>query len=327
MHLLSHWASPQEQTMELRHLKTFLAVARTLNFTRAAEQVHLAQSSVTEQIQALEADLGVALLDRSRRKLSLTEAGKRLHDYAGDLLSLAEEARASVTEAGGVTAGVLSVGALETLSVSRLPPLLAAFRKAHPATELQLKVAGSEALRSGVKSGTLDVCFAFGEPVPVPGVEYEVIGREPLVVIAPPRHRLAGRAAVTPGDLADEAFLVTEPGCVYRQMFDAAFPGRPEGAPHRPRLAGEFGSIAAIVRLVESGLGCAIVPALVAADAREPLTVLAWAGEAASVPVVMSWRARRSQPAVLREFLAASRASPGIVTTAGDRLRHAALSP
>ncbi|HKR41752.1 MAG TPA: LysR family transcriptional regulator substrate-binding protein, partial [Paraburkholderia sp.] len=141
------------------------------------------------------------------------------------------------------------------------------------------------------------------------------------------RHRLAGRAAVTPTDLADEAFLVTEPGCVYRQMFEAAFPIRPKGAPQRPRLAGEFGSLAAIVRLVESGLGCAIVPALVAADAREPLTVLAWAGEAASVPVVMSWRARRSQPAVLREFLAASRKSPGIVTSAGDRLRHAALSP
>ncbi|WP_322028400.1 LysR family transcriptional regulator [Paraburkholderia sp. J76] len=311
--------------MELRHLKTFLAVARTLNFTRAAEQVHLAQSSVTEQIQALEADLGAALLDRSRRKLALTEAGKRLQDYAGDLLSLAEEARASVAQAAGVTAGALSVGALETLCVSRLPPLLAAFRRAHPATELQLKVAGSAALRSGVKSGALDVGFMFGEPVAAAGVESEVVGREPLVVIAPPRHRLANRAAVTAADLANEAFLVTEPGCVYRQMFDAAFPASPRGVPPAPRLAGEFGSIAAIVRLVESGLGCALVPALVAADAREPLTVLAWAGDAASVPVVMSWRARRTQPVVLREFLAAARES-AIVTTDGDRLRHAALS-
>lgn len=313
--------------MELRHLKTFLAVARTLNFTRAAEQVHLAQSSVTEQIQALEADLDAALFDRSRRKLALTEAGKRLQDYAGDLLSLAEEARAGVAQAAGVTAGTLSVGALETLCVARLPPLLAAFRQAHPATELQLKVAGSATLRSGVKSGALDIGFTFGDPLPAAGVESEVIGREPLVVIAPPRHRLAGRAAVHAADLADEAFLVTEPGCVYRQMFEAAFPVSPHGAPRRPRLAGEFGSIAAIVRLVESGLGCAIVPALVAEDAHARLTVLAWAGDAADVPVAMSWRARRTQPAVLREFLAAARQSPGIVTTAGDRLRHAALSP
>ena len=77
--------------MQFRHLKTFMAVASTLNVTRAVKQVHLAQSSVTEQIQMLEADLGAALFDRSRRRLQLTEAGRRLLDYAGDLLALADD--------------------------------------------------------------------------------------------------------------------------------------------------------------------------------------------------------------------------------------------
>jgi DNA-binding transcriptional LysR family regulator len=78
--------------MELRHLKAFRAVASTLNITRAPEQVHLSQSSATEQIQALEADLGTALFDRSRRRLQLTEAGQRLLEYAGDLLAVADQA-------------------------------------------------------------------------------------------------------------------------------------------------------------------------------------------------------------------------------------------
>ena len=79
--------------MQLRHLRTFAAVASTLNITRAAEQVHLAQSSVTEQIQTLEADLGTALFDRARRGLQLTEAGRRLLEFAEPLLTLADDAR------------------------------------------------------------------------------------------------------------------------------------------------------------------------------------------------------------------------------------------
>lgn len=85
--------------MQLRHLKTFVAVASSLNITRAAERIHLAQSSVSEQIQALEADLDATLFDRTGRKLKLTEAGERLLDHAHELLARADEARAAVTAA------------------------------------------------------------------------------------------------------------------------------------------------------------------------------------------------------------------------------------
>jgi DNA-binding transcriptional LysR family regulator len=313
--------------MELRQLKTFVAVASTLNFTRAADQVHLAQSSVTEQIQALETDLGTALFDRSRRKLHLTEAGRRLFDYARDVLALVDEARASVADAAGLHTGALTIGALETLSISRLPPLIAAFGHAHPLVAIQLKVEGSGALRSALKNGAVDVCFRFGEPPTDDGVQSEVLGHEPLVVIAPPGHRLAGRDAARSADFAGEAFLVTEQGCVYRQMFETAFPA---DAPGRPRLAGEFGSIAAIRRLVETGLGCAIVPRVVALDAREDLVVLPWAGgggEGDHVPIVMSWRPRRVQPQVLHAFLNAARQDLRVVRSSGDHPRHEALSP
>src|SRR6266567_5102329 len=181
--------------MQLRHLKTFAAVASTLNITRAGEKVHLAQSSVTEHIQSLEADLGTPLFDRSRHRLRLTEAGRRLHEYAGGLLSLADEARSAVADAAGLAAGTLTVGGLETLCASRLPPLLAKFHREHPAIGLQLKAASTGEMRSGVKSGAMDVCFTFGEASSDPELQSEPVAREDLVIIAPLGHRLAGRTA------------------------------------------------------------------------------------------------------------------------------------
>ena len=111
---------------------------------------------MTKQIQALETDLGTKLFDRSRRKLTLTPAGLRLIDDAAELLKLA-----AVAEAGEAVSGRLVIGALETLCVSRLPKLLAELHRRFPMVELDLKTADSDALRSGVKSGVMDVAFVF----------------------------------------------------------------------------------------------------------------------------------------------------------------------
>lgn len=307
--------------MQLRHLKTFMAVASTLSITRAAEQVHLAQSSVTEQIQALEADLGTALFDRSRRRLQLTEAGQRLLEYAGDLLALADEARAAVADATNLSTGMLTIGALETLCANWLPPLLTSYQAGHPAVRLQVKAAGSGALRSGVRGGVMDVCFAFGAGPFEPDLQHETVAEEDLVVIAPPGHRLAGREMIQAEDLADEPFLVTETGCIYRQMFESAFPA---GRTIRPRIAGEFSSIAATRRMVESGLGCALVPRLVASEADGSLAASPWGGDVRSVPVSMIWRRQRVQPPVLRSFLEAARQGTAAIRPDDARPRHAA---
>jgi DNA-binding transcriptional LysR family regulator len=309
--------------MQLRHLKTFMAVASTLNVTRAAERVHLAQSSVTEQIQALEVELGAALFDRSRRKLQLTEAGRRLLGYAGDLLALADEARAVVADAAGLGTGVLTIGALETLCANWLPPLLAMYQAAHPTVLLQVRVGGSGELRSGVRSGVMDVCFAFGAGPFESDLQHEPVAEEGLVVIAPSGHRLAGRNVIQTEDLAGEPFLVTETGCVYRQMFENAFP---VGTAGRPRIVAEFSSIAAIRRLVETGLGCALVPRLAAAEAIGSFAIMPWGGDGQSVPISMIWRRRRVLPPVFRNFLGAARQGRSTITPGDVRPRHAAQS-
>lgn len=287
--------------MQLRHLKTFVAVASDLNITRAAERIHLAQSSVSEQIQALEADLDATLFDRTGRKLKLTEAGQRLLDHAHDLLARTEEARTAVTAAANTTAGTLAIGGLETLCASYLPPLLAHFGAEHPAIRLQLKSAGSGELRSGVKSGALDVSFAFGEPPDMPELKHEVVAEEELVVALPAGHRLAGQADANADDLNNEPFLVTEQGCVYREMFETAFAGK------RPRIAVELGSIAAIQKLVAEGAGCALIPRVAAEAGSRRVVTLSWAGDNSSVPVSMIWHGQRGERPALRFFLEAAR--------------------
>ncbi|WP_393012663.1 LysR family transcriptional regulator, partial [Klebsiella pneumoniae] len=98
--------------MHPRFLKTFLAVVRTRNVTRAADELHLAQSSVSDQIQALEADLGAQLFVRTRQGLDLTPAGDALKVYAEDILALSDEARAAVASASALDGGTLTLGAL-----------------------------------------------------------------------------------------------------------------------------------------------------------------------------------------------------------------------
>jgi DNA-binding transcriptional LysR family regulator len=291
--------------MQLRHLKTFAAVADTLNFTRAAERVHLSQSSVTEQIQALEADLGVQLFDRSRRKLALTAAGRRLVDHAAELLRLANEAKLAVAGSTDLVAGSLAVGGLETLCTTRLPGLLAEFHRRHPAVEQTLRTGDSGGLAGWVRNGEVDVSFFFGPaPQGEPAVRSEKVAEDELLVIVPLGHRLAGRSEIGPGDLTDTAFLVTQPGCVYRRMFDEAFAAT---QPEQPKRLGEFSSIGSICGLVEAGLGCALVPR--SAIAREPgrFAAVAWTGPSRTVPVTMMWRHRRSRPAAVAAFLATAR--------------------
>jgi DNA-binding transcriptional LysR family regulator len=238
--------------MELRHLRTFRVVARTLNFTHAAAELHYAQSSVTEQIQALEAELGSQLFDRATRKL--TAAGERLAGYADQVLELVEEAKAAVEEERGEPEGDLTIGALETLCTHWVPPILAAYRARWPRVRLSVKEGGRGELYRGVRESEMDVCVTFGAPPDDPAFAGRTLGEVPLVVIAPPGHPLASKEEIRPDDLRGVGFLATPKGCGFREMLD-----RIDG----PVVGTEVGSLAALGRCVAAGLGCGIVPAMV----------------------------------------------------------------
>ncbi|RSD13118.1 LysR family transcriptional regulator [Amycolatopsis eburnea] len=278
--------------MELRHLRTFRVVARTLNFTRAAAELHYAQSSVTEQIQALEAELGSKLFDRGRQ-LRLTSAGERLLGYADRMLSLAEEAKAAVEENRGEPEGELTAGALETLCAQWIPDVLSEYRAKWPRVRLTLKEGGRGELYQAVRQSEVDVCFTFGSPPDDPAFASESLGDEPLVVLVPPGHPLSGKETLEPGDLRGVGFLATPKGCGFREMLD-----RIDG----PVVDAEVGSIAALGRCVAAGMGCALVPAL--ADHGDAVAV-PLAGE--TTAVTMTWRRRDEHKPNVAALLATAR--------------------
>jgi DNA-binding transcriptional LysR family regulator len=302
--------------VELRQLETFRAVASQLSFTRAAVSLDYAQSSVTAQIQALEAELGVRLFDRLGRRVALTDAGQRLLGYAERLLSLAEEARTALAD-GAEPAGTLAVGAPETVLTYRLPSVLRRFRARVPRVRLVFRPTANADLQRAIGDGTLDVGFALGEPLQPRGLAVETLCAEPLAVVAPPEHSLAAAARVEPADLQRETLLLTRPGCGYRALFASTL----AAAGIQPAGSLDFGSVEAIKQCVAAGLGIAALPhAAVAAElADRRLVALGWAGPPLEVATQLLWHPARAWSAPLRAFLDIARAGTPAPSTGAAR--------
>jgi DNA-binding transcriptional LysR family regulator len=310
--------------MHPRLLKTFLSVARSRNVTRAAEEVHLAQSSVSDQIQSLEADLGTSLFTRSKLGLELTPAGEALKPYAEEILALADEARAMARAAVGGAAGSLTIGALETVASAKLPRWLSDFRSRHPDVDLRLKIAGSGALLRDLKDGEIDAAFCFDRGDLDERLAKRTISVEPLVVVAPPG--APGSAEGDLGALGARSFVATEVGCIYRRLFDEAFA---EAGVAAPKIAAEVGSIGAIAALVAAGTGLGLIPRFAVADAldRGEIVERPWPGPIRAVSLAVIWRRRRDQPPALKLLLAAVSGVSTPIKPADARLRHAVSSP
>ncbi|GES47581.1 LysR family transcriptional regulator [Rhizobium sp. NBRC 114257] len=310
--------------MHPRLLKTFLAVARNRNFTRAAEEVHLAQSSVSDQIQSLEAELGTALFIRSRSGLELTAAGEALKPYAEELLAIAYEARAAVEAVSAAAAGKVTIGALETIASMKLPQWLPTLRRDHHDIDLRVTIAGSGDLLRKLEAGEIDVAFCFDRGEVDERLAKRVISTEPLILITPS----APEASSKTSDLAALAsmnFVATEDGCIYRHLFDKAFEAAGTAA---PKLAAEVGSIGTIARLVAAGTGSSLVPRFAVADAlhRGEIDEMPWPGPMRTASLVMIWRRRRVQPPALKLFLAFASAGFASTRSADARPRHAVSS-
>ena len=310
--------------MHPRLLKSFLAVARHRNVTRAADEIHLAQSSVSDQIHSLEAELGTRLFARSNLGLTLTPSGETLQPYAEEILALVDEARAAVETTAGRAAGSMTIGALETIASVRLPQWLSAFRADHPEIGLRLKVAGSGELMRGLEHGEIDVAFCFDNGGLDDRLARRTISVEPMVLVAPPGYRpMSAGGDATP--LAAASFVVTEAGCIYRRMFDEA---SAEAGIAAPKLAAEVGSVRAIAQLVAAGAGLALVPRLAVVDALErgEIVEMPWPGPVRTASLAMFWRRRRVQPAALKLFLAAVSGTIAPVKSADARPRRAVSS-
>ena len=215
--------------MEFRRLNTFRTVAAELSFTRAAARLGYVQSAVTSHIKALEDELGVRLFDRLGRRIMLTHAGSQLLCYAGQILQLADEATAMVSQAGEPTGPVI-VSAPEMLCAYRLPPVIRELHRQHPGIQLLFRSnptgALDSSLRHALADGDIDAAIVLDENLTsTDSLNVEHLTSEPLVVVAAPQHPLAHAPAIGPADLDGVPVLLTEKGCGYR----------PAGPPPQPR--------------------------------------------------------------------------------------------
>jgi len=235
--------------MDVADLRVFKSVVDEGGVIRAASKLHRVPSSVTTRIKQLEASMGVKLFHRDRQRLHLSPAGELLRDYAERLIQLSEEAHEVVS--GTAPRGVLKLGALESTTASRLPPLLAGFHSRYPDVRLELTTGTNDALVSQLIERKLDAAF-IAEPPAVRTLEHVAVFAERLIVISSPDHPPIKHAR----DVEGVSLIAFPEGCAYRRVMQRWL-GRDSLAPFRVL---ELSSYHAIVACVTAGTGIALLP-------------------------------------------------------------------
>jgi LysR family transcriptional regulator, transcription activator of glutamate synthase operon len=248
--------------MELRHLTYFIAVAQKLNFSRAAESLHVAQPAISQQIRALEEQLGVRLFDRMGKRIALTRAGEVLLPHAYGILAAVELAANEVRELGELTRGNASLGAPPTVSTHMLPSRLTQFHSLFPGLEVSLREAGTESLLSAVAEGQLDLAIVASDGLPSV-VERAPFLDEDYVLAVSVMHPLSRQRTVRLADLAGEPFILFPAGYRLREVTLAAC----RKAGFEPKVALDGGAMQSALEFVAAGLGVALVPELALTDA------------------------------------------------------------
>jgi DNA-binding transcriptional LysR family regulator len=248
---------------DLRQLRYFVEVAETLSFTQAAQRLHISQPPLSQQIQSLEADLGVRLLDRNRRRVALTEPGRLFLIEAKAILARAESARTVVSEAAAGFTGQLKLAYAVSVSFHpALPEILLRFSHEAPNVSLHMGEMLTGAQYDALLSGQIDVGLLRAHPEGVANarqLNVEVIDHEPLVIALPVAHPFARRAAVRMEALAGEHW-VAPPRAHAATLIDRLML-LSDKARFRPNIRQEAQQIPSLLPLVAAGLGMALVPA------------------------------------------------------------------
>ncbi|MDI2124589.1 LysR family transcriptional regulator [Yinghuangia seranimata] len=286
--------------MQLQQLRYFATVAELRHFTRAAEALHVAQPSLSQQIRALEHELGAELFHRARGNITLTDAGEALLPVARRILADTDTARREVHEVAQLRRGRVRLGAPPSLCASLVPDVLRVYHARYPGIELFVDEGGSQDLVRSLAAGGLDVALVITPLGPgAPALTTAELLREDLVVVSspdePPPTRRAG-ARIRVADLRGLPMVMFRRGYDLREMTLAAC----RAAGFEPSFTVEGGEMDAVLGFVRAGLGVAVVPGMVAA--RSGLRVTAFAGEPLRRTVAVAHRKDAPPPRAAREL-------------------------
>lgn len=240
-----------------RRLKVFHSVARLLNFTKAADSLHMTQPAVTFQIRQLEEYFNTRLFDRTHNRVSLTEAGQRVYGFADRIFELYNEMENTVRELTGDVSGVVTLGASTTIAEYMLPFLLGDFKNKNPEVNIRLKVSNTEGIVSMVENNIIDLGIVEAS-VNNKNLQVDVCRVDQLVVIMPPNHPLASKQALTADQLIEFPFICREDGSGTREVI-ADYLKEHVGSDAEMKVCLELGSPEAIKGAVEAGMGISIM--------------------------------------------------------------------
>ncbi|MBM0582922.1 hydrogen peroxide-inducible genes activator [Brucella melitensis] len=282
--------------ISVRQLHYFLALVQAGSFSRAAEAIGVTQSTLSAAIQALEAELGATLIDRTGRRMQMLPAGEDFLARARDIVALIEELPEHARQAERPLTTRLRMGVIPSIAPFLLPKVLPATAKAFPELQLTVREGLTRSLLESLRSGTLDVALV-AHPYDLDEFEIAEIGRDPFLLAVRRDHALANRDSVEASDIDDQPFLLLETGHYLREHVMAAIGSKPA------QMSGDVHatSIMTLVQLVQFGMGVTLLPqlAIKAGVTRgTDLSVVPYEGKYNFRSLVLAWRtnaARRNE--------------------------------
>jgi len=251
--------------VELRHLRTFVTVAETENFTRAAERLGITQPSVSIQVKELEVALGAQLFSRLGPRVALTPSGRAFRERAALVLSKLSDACQAVQETEGLVAGHISLAVIPPLNVPWMPRVLGRIAREHPGLAVTLIEESADKLEGTVENGRCDLGVGILSRSS-PNLDYELLRTDELMLLSPAEGPFARRRSVRSDELEDARFVMLPESYVLRQLTNAAF----RAARVLPKIAYEVDTIEALLATVVEGGLCTLMPSVVL-EGREGL--------------------------------------------------------
>ncbi len=255
--------------MELRHLRYFIAVAESLNFTRAAERVHITQSTLSHQIRQLEEEVGKDLFDRRGKRVVLTEAGESFLAYATRALGVIDQGLSELKQTVVPMTGTVRIGTTPTFNMGFLPDCIALFLKQNATVKIVVEELSGDAITEGLKARRLDVGIAY-RPERQKEIRFEPLFNEELALVVPHGHPLAKRKRLRVAELHREAMVLLPNSFSTRRLLNECF--RAAGA--EPNVIAEMNTLPAMLALsLRKNVGTIVAPSAVA-DSSKPWRIV-----------------------------------------------------